>query len=117
MTLPEPEFEWLEINGKRYPRMLPRVASNGPGILRKGWNYAQAFARWELAGKPVRSQEQIDALYVLCEACPAGLFRDGVCNHSSCGCPINRETQGRNKLLWATESCPLEPPVWVAEVS
>src|SRR5688500_11349825 len=45
----------------KYSKICP-VASNGrssPGILKKGWNLSAANLRWEAAGKPVRTDEQV----------------------------------------------------------
>ena len=73
-----------------------------------------ALAKWVAAGSPVRSQEEIDRLFAICSGCEhfkAKDDNDGACN--ICGCAV-RKYGIRNKLLWATESCPAGK--WTAEV-
>lgn len=71
----------------------------------KASNYAAALIKWIKAGRPTRTQAEIDRL--LTEHCtPCDRFRNGSC--SSCGCRINRDTLPfKNKLAMATEPCPL----------
>lgn len=84
-----------------------------PSTIQKAGLYATAIAKWIAAGRPTRTQEQIDA--ILAEHC-------GPCEHYSgtacklCGCRINKSLEAwRNKLAMGTESCPLDPPKWRAE--
>lgn len=71
----------------------------------KASNYAAALVKWIKAGRPARTQAEIDQL--LADHCsPCDRFRNGTC--SSCGCRVNRDTLPfKNKLAMATESCPL----------
>ena len=75
--------------------------------------YAKAMARWIAAGRPTRTQEQIDA--ILTTHCgPCEHFTNGACG--KCGCKVNRNPEAwRNKLAMGTEACPLDPPKWEAE--
>ena len=93
----------------------PDLLRKSPNLLRKGWNFAKAYYLWKAAGKPVRSPERIADLYAICEQCP--IFQGGICTHEACGCPVRQEAVWRNKLTWATESCPLDPPKWHADVN
>jgi hypothetical protein len=76
-----------------------------------------AVAKWIAAGRPTRSQEQIEAiLTTICDAKPVPCehFRNGSCD--LCGCKINANPSAlRNKLAMGTESCPLDLPRWTAE--
>ena len=71
----------------------------------KASNYAAALVKWIKAGRPARTQAEINQL--LTEHCtPCDRFKNGSC--SSCGCRVNRDTLPfKNKLAMATESCPL----------
>lgn len=68
-------------------------------------NYATALRRWVAAGKPERTDAEIEKLYdEHCSKC--SMFQNGVCN--SCGCPASKDQPAiRNKLRMATEECPL----------
>ena len=83
------------------------LAKRPPGVLRRGVNFLSAVARWELAGKPIRTDTEINAILV--EHCtPCSFFNGEVCTHKLCGCPLKAGGEGwRNKLAWATESCPI----------
>jgi hypothetical protein len=100
----------------RCARPLPQPLSDqGPTLWQRIWNYVKAKQRWEKAGKPLRSPERVAEIYEQhCAKCP--YFKDEVCNHIRCGCPVKKETLTRNKIEWATESCPLDSPKWTAEV-
>lgn len=70
-------------------------------------NYASSIRKWVAAGRPERSDEEVQRLYdEHCSKC--NMFDKGrqVCN--SCGCPANKEQPAiRNKLRMGTEGCPL----------
>lgn len=81
----------------------------------KASNYAAALVKWIKAGRPARTQAEIDQL--LADHCtPCDRFRNGTC--SSCGCRINRDTLPfKNKLAMATESCPIGKFVGIDHVA
>ena len=82
-----------------------------PNLVIRGWNYAKAVAKWELAGSPERSQEEINAILEICRKCEEFNAEKGAC--SKCGCNINAQRKAlSNKLAMATEHCPLDPPKW-----
>lgn len=74
------------------------------GIFDRVSRYATAVARWIAAGRPVRTDAEVEGLLAICSTCPH--YRAGACG--KCGCPANRSASGwRNKLRMATESCPV----------
>lgn len=73
-----------------------------PSLVIRGWNFANALARWALAGMPRRTQEQIDARLAICQACPA--LQNDHC--TKCGCACVENNRLINKLALATEKCP-----------
>ena len=85
-----------------------------PSILKRGTNFIQSWLIWSAAGKPRRSDEQVEALRQVCASCE--LFDGQVCTHGACGCPVDRPGAFGDKLSWATEKCPIgqwggeEPP-------
>ncbi len=66
---------------------------------------AIAFARWVVAGRPVRSEAEAERVGAICRGCefwnPKGLMGAGQCTQCGCG-PIKWE--------WATEECVLAAP-------
>lgn len=70
-------------------------------------NYVSAMRRWVAAGKPERTDEQIEKLFdEHCSKCNMFDKERQVCN--SCGCPASKDQPAiRNKLRMATEKCPL----------
>ena len=79
--------------------------------------YLDARSKWIAAGKPTRSDAEVASLFVICKACPSYKphgRRYGKCK--LCGCSLNLG-KTLNKLRWATEACPDEPPRWTATVT
>lgn len=75
---------------------------NLPPVWIRGVNFSAAMARWIAAGRPMRTQEEIDERLAICQSCPQ--FVDNVCQ--KCGCQCIEENSIFNKLALATESCP-----------
>jgi hypothetical protein len=93
--------------------------NSGPSVVRKATSFAVAQARWMAAGYPSRSAEQVAEIYAICETCEHFVESSspgtGACQ--VCGCQIRRMGGLLNKIQMATESCPIDPPKWAAEVS
>ncbi len=84
-----------------------------------GRRYAEAIARWIAAGRPIRTDTQVDQiLNQHCRQCQ--WFQDSRCHHEQCGCRVveaKEETRTfaglilpramLNKLRMATERCPV----------
>lgn len=88
-----------------------------PSLVRKAWTYATAVAKWTAAGNPVRSQQRINEILAICQACPMFADTKGRTHCRLCGCSLSAAPDGlNNKIAMATESCPLDPPKWTAEV-
>lgn len=84
-----------------YRRMrVARVAS--PSLVIRGWNFTVAMTRWVIAGRPRRSQTEIDERLAICQECP--FLENNIC--TKCGCACVEENQIMNKLVLATEVCP-----------
>lgn len=98
--------------------MVDTGLSTAEGMPRKRIaRYLDARSKWVAAGKPTRSDEQVRELLSICQACPqykAHSRKHGKCK--LCGCALNLGS-ALNKLRWATEACPDEPPRWKASVT
>lgn len=78
-----------------------------PKLTNKVMNYFAAVRKWVAAGKPVRTEQEIQEIYEKhCSKCSMFDKERQVCN--SCGCPAStNQPPLRNKLAMATEECPL----------
>lgn len=76
-------------------------------LLEKAVSYTTALRKWVGAGRPERTQEEIEAIFnEHCSKCDMFDKERKICN--SCGCPSNTNQPAiRNKLRMATEACPL----------
>ena len=72
------------------------------------YRYTRALYRWIKAGRPVRSEEEIERIFeTFCVPCEAYEVESSSCQH--CGCRVNRlQAAALNKIAMATEECPLE---------
>ena len=83
-----------------------------PPLTTRIATYEEEYAKWEAAGKPVRTRDEIRQLYdTYCQNCPH--YSGWLCR--ICGCLVNR-TIGLNKLRWATTECPDDPPRWGTDI-
>ncbi|MCR9116082.1 MAG: hypothetical protein NXI22_03935 [bacterium] len=80
-------------------------AASGP-ILSKAAVYGVAVARWMLAGRPVRSDEEVTEIFDnLCGPCEH--FNGDSCD--KCGCKISKSRSAmQNKIRMSTEHCPIK---------
>lgn len=90
----------------------PAGNQGAPGIVRRAVSYAAGAMNWARAGRPLRSLEEQARIYNdICVPCEnfQGKRRGGRCK--LCGCSLNINGQ---KIAWATEQCPANPPKWLA---
>ena len=80
--------------------------SGTQNIFNQVYRYTRALSRWIKAGRPVRSEEEINRVFeTFCEPCED--YVEGTCSH--CGCRVNLlKAAPLNKIAMATEECPLE---------
>ena len=78
------------------------TCGGGPSLVRKAGNFAKAVARDVKAGRPRRTDAEVEAILAICKSNRCGLYRtrDGVCTHKDCGCPVKR------KAPYKMEECP-----------
>ena len=73
--------------------------------------FLKAYIKWNLAGRPVRHHLVVRIIYDdICWPCIHLDRNSDSC--SLCGCRIHRTDRAMNKLVWATEECPRQPPFW-----
>lgn len=106
----------LRSQPERIYRRCPAGGVESPPVLLRGEMILTAAQRWKLAGRPERTNEEVELLATqACQQCEQ--FRQGVCG--LCGCPcrtVAQEQQDliglvvgqalRNKIRMATEDCP-----------
>lgn len=67
-------------------------------------HYAIAVTKWFKAGRPVRSDEEVEQLLEICKSCEHYDEKKSRCN--ICGCRLNLSQLAEfNKLRMATEHC------------
>jgi len=70
--------------------------------------YAREYAIWARAGKPYRSDSDINAIFTdICEPCEYFERKSdvrGICK--LCGCKLKKTGKSFNKIAWATSKCP-----------
>ncbi|MDO4629417.1 MAG: hypothetical protein Q4C70_09560 [Planctomycetia bacterium] len=81
---------------------------SSPFLSQKAVHYTRALARWIKAGRPIRSEAEINHLLEMyCNSCEMYDAQNGIYQH--CGCHVNRSTNvSLNKLAMKTEVCPLK---------
>lgn len=91
--------------------MHPDDHSQGPSFLRKGINFGIAAVKHHVfAGGRQTTPMEARRRLSICEACPANqLSAERQC--LLCGCPVDE------KVTWASERCPHDPPFWDVEKS
>ena len=75
--------------------------------------YLKERVKWKKFDKPIRTQREIDELFIICNDCENYQKVDEV--HGSCSickCGIKKTGAFLNKLAWGTTRCPLEEPKW-----
>lgn len=77
-----------------------------PGIVRRAISYAEAVAQWTAAGRPVRSDKDVEQIFNrFCKCCRWYDRPKKICK--GCGCRVADNGYAiRNKIKMATESCP-----------
>jgi len=76
--------------------------------------YLRERAKWKKFGKPLRSKEEMERLFIICNDCEnyeKGSEDAGSCK--ICDCNIKKASLFLNKLAWGTTRCPLENARWV----
>lgn len=81
-----------------------------PSVLQRAKNYKSARDKWIEAGRPVRSDDEMAAIFTICQSCPSEQYKPlpvidgGTCQ--ACGCGVAKERKIANKIAWSTERCP-----------
>ncbi len=81
-----------------------------PALATRVLTFAEATAQWIAAGRPVRDEAEVLRIYDdICGRCDRREATDdpGVSWCQQCGCRLGRGGQVLNKILLATEHCPL----------
>lgn len=105
--------KWTELKGK----------SKRPNMVRRAVNYVTAATQHVKAGRPKAEAETVAGRFAICLDCPSDKFEIlaeesipdrlkhlpivGTCTHKSCGCFLHGEANGRDKLTWADQACPM----------
>ena len=82
----------------------PQPAPQFPKLTLQAAAYANALKRWQAAGRPTRSQEEVKEIHEkYCAQCD--WYDNGRCR--GCGCKVSQGSFAiTNKIKMATEHCP-----------
>lgn len=94
---------------KRKCKALGPEREPQPSIGRMAWSYAKAVVKWTAQGLPVRSEDEVERILTICKACEYFLPN---LRCAKCGCGTSGKTALTNKLIMASEHCPLDQPKW-----
>jgi hypothetical protein len=84
-------------------------------FLKRGVRFGMSFAAWVAAGRPRRDPEYVTWLFVThCEPC--GNYDPELKICSICECFVSEKSDELNKLVWATEGCPMSKPKFQSDV-
>jgi hypothetical protein len=77
-----------------------------PGLVRRALSYAEALAQWTAAGRPERSDKEVERIFNgFCKPCRWFHRRRKICR--GCGCRVaDKGFAITNKIKMATEHCP-----------
>ena|SRR3989339_1168822 len=77
-----------------------------PGLLRRAWSYTEALVEWTAAGKPERSDKEVERIFHhFCKPCKWFDRDHRICR--GCGCRVAASGYAiLNKIKMATEHCP-----------
>ena len=80
----------------------------GERDLRSLWmQWRVSIGRWKKAGKPIRSDAEIETILATCKACDEYDTRLGLPYCKVCGCNLKTPKIGSlSKIRMATEKCP-----------
>jgi len=77
-----------------------------PGLIRRAISYTEALARWTAAGRPERSDKEVERIFHQhCKSCSWFDAERQICR--GCGCRVAESGVAiLNKIKMATENCP-----------
>jgi hypothetical protein len=78
-----------------------------PRWLSRARNFLKAAGLHIARGSPRCTPNEIATRQSICAQNICGLYRNGVCAHSSCGCGVNVRAVVAKKLQWADQQCPV----------
>ena len=84
----------------------PEPPPEPPGIVRRAISYTEALARWTAAGRPERSDKEVERIFhQCCKTCKWYDPEKQICR--GCGCRVAESGYAvLNKIKMATENCP-----------
>ena len=78
-----------------------------PAILSQLWSFKEALIKWNKAGRPTRTQEEVDRIHREFCAVPCEWYDEGAGRCRGCGCKVTTGSIAIfNKIKMSTEHCP-----------
>ena len=84
-------------------------------MLDKIRQFIKEKIKWNKAGSPYRTEEEIGHIFKICSSNICGHYEphlpsEGKCG--ICGCRLTSIREFWSKNSWATTNCPYDPPYW-----
>ena len=98
------------------PEVQPEVQPEMPSLIKRVSRFTLAAIQHQIRGNPTCTQEEVDERFAICEQCPRLRTKRGrtFCGHMGCGCNVTKSSNTyMNKLAWADQECPENPPKWL----
>ncbi len=103
-TLDQCRICWKYLNDSKHKEgqdaLTEPVTKEGPGLLRKVFNFGKAVAKHAANGLKMVDKETYKTRLEICYACPL-LIKGHYCQHVKCGCRVEK------KAGWESEKCPV----------
>jgi hypothetical protein len=78
-----------------------------PAISSQLWSFKEALIKWNKAGRPTRTQEEVKHIHREFCAMPCEWYDEGAGRCRGCGCKVTTGSIAVfNKIKMATEHCP-----------
>lgn len=102
----------LKIWEKYRPWREANVSRDTPTLAKRVLTWRASIRRWEEAGKPVRSDDEVKR--IISEYCEPCKHYNPIWHQCKlCGCFCRKQGNAKfNKPKMLTERCPLDPPKW-----
>jgi hypothetical protein len=78
-----------------------------PAISSQLWSFKEALIKWNKAGRPTRTQEEVEHIHREFCSVPCEWYDEGARRCRGCGCAVTTGSIAVfNKIKMATEHCP-----------
>ena len=101
----KPHDEDCPTCGKETEEFMKKYPDGKMTNFKRITNYSKAIKEWVTAGRPTRTEKEVDRIHKICVGCDWYDKESSSCK--GCGCKVSQNSFAvMNKIKMATESCP-----------